>query len=110
MKPPKKPPPDNVGNVRGRIRALKMMARSHARVAAKQGGDYERALAKEMRARESQFKKLRVRLAKVPPVSETTPKKGAPKAAVTPQEPPKKRRAATVPADYDDLLDALGGL
>jgi len=85
-------------------------------MAAKEGGDYERALAKEMRARESQFKKLRVRLAKVQktvqgaPVSETKTKKGAPKAAVKPEEAPQKRSAARVPADYDDLLDALGGL
>ena len=116
MKTPKKPPPDNVGNVRGRIRALITSARQHARMAAKEGGDYDRALAKEMRAREPQFKKLRVRLAKVQktaqpaPVSKTKTKKGASKAVVKPQEAPKKRSAGTVPADYDDLLDALGGL
>jgi hypothetical protein len=85
-------------------------------MAAKDGGDYDRALAKEMRAREAQFKKLRIRLAKVQktaqaaPVSETKTKKRASKATVKPQEPPKKRSAARVPADYDDLLDALGGL
>jgi hypothetical protein len=62
MKPTKKPPPDNVGNVLGRIRALKVVAHQNA---AMDEGDPERALARHMKAIEPRLKKLRARLAKV---------------------------------------------
>ena len=116
MKTPKKPPPDNVGNLRGRIHSLLVSAHQNAKMEAKEGGDYERVLAKEMKQREPQFKNLRIRLAKVQkmsqgaPVSTVKPKKSRAKPAAEPQEPSKKRSAGTVPADYDDLLAALGGL
>jgi hypothetical protein len=117
MRKPKKPPPDNPGNVMGRIRALQTVIKQHASMAVKEGADPARALAKAQRQFEPDLKKLRARLAKVQKTTQTAPvpkaktKKKASKATVKPQEAQKKRSAGTtVPADYDDLLAALGGL
>lgn len=74
---------------------------------AKEGGDYDRALAKAMREFEPRFKNLRARLAKVQGKAPATKPQKAPEAPTT---KPKKRSAARVPADYDDLLATLGDL
>jgi len=118
----KKPPPDTIGNVRGRIAALKKSVRQSAAMAAKEGDDYDKALAKGMRAVGKELKDLRARLAEVektdktPPVSTgRKPKSRATtskpeKVPESSQEKPKKRSATRVPADYDDLLETLSGL
>ena len=80
MKPLKKPPPDNEGNVVGRIRALKTLARERAKM---DEGEHERALGRRLKELEPQLHKLRARLAKV-------------------------RKSA--PAPKGDLLATLGGL
>lgn len=122
----KKPPPDTLGNVQGRIAALKTSVRQNAAMAAKEGDDYDKALAKGMRAADRELKKLEARLAKVKntdktsPVGNTRKLSSKPKSRATtsepekapesPQEQPKKRSATRVPADYKDLLDTLNGL
>ena len=119
MRTSRKAPPDNVGNIRGRLQALKMNVRSHATMGTKEGGDYDRILAKELKLVGSRLKTLQGRLIKlqkkVPAVSDPTGSKGktkkkASKTTGKPQKTSQKRGTATVPADYDDLLDALGGL
>jgi len=115
MKTSKKPPPDSVGNVLGRISALRMVAQQHAGVAVREGDDYGKALAKSMGARKTAFKELQQRLetaraANGSTAPEPKTKKKGLTASVAPQEPSKKKGGGTVPKDYDDLLATLGGL
>lgn len=107
MKQPKKPPPDTVGNVRGRIAALRQQARRNATM---DEGNYDRALARHMRAIEPQLKKLRVRLAKA--------KKLEPETTVVPLQKAtrrsRKRSKVAAPTKAangdDDLLSVLDAL
>lgn len=119
MKTPKKSPPDNVGNMRGRIYMLKSSARLAAGMAAREDGvSYDQVLIKELKKLEPELKKLHARLAKAQkgakaPASKTKPKKAAEKpkkVAEKPQKRSKKRSATRVPKDYDDLLETLGNL
>lgn len=109
MRPPKKPPPDTVGNLRGRMRMLRTGARVSAGADARDGADYDRALAKHMKALESRLADLRVRLARVqeeePPTKPTSEKpRGRPSGPMA--VPPSKRAKK----DGGDLLDELGAL
>ena len=61
---PKKPPPDDPANLRGRIVALMHGARQKATVDARDGANYEKALAKRLRAIKLALASLRGRLAK----------------------------------------------
>lgn len=108
MKSPKKPPPDTVGNLRGRMRALRTSARVAAGADARDGADYERALAKHRKALEPRMADLRARLARVR-------KGGAPEPE--PQKPQKQRRRPSGPMAVPpskrkggNLLDDLGAL
>lgn len=65
MRKPKKPPPDTVGNVRGRMRMLRTLATQSAKVDAREGKDYDAALARHLRAAENSLQKLRRRLDRV---------------------------------------------
>lgn len=95
MSPPKKPPPDDVGNLRGRMQALRLIARQRARM---DEGEYVRALGRRMKEIEPQLNALRKRLAVVRK-SEEAPKEAAPRGARTPAK------------DRDgNLLDTLGSL
>ena len=108
----KKAPPDNIGNLHGRLQALKTGAQNYAGMVAKEGGDYDHALAKETKALKSRFKGLRDRLAKTQKSSTKTKGKSKrqSKDPVGSSGAPKKRSAGTVPADYDDLLETLEDL
>ena len=110
MKPPKKPPPDTEGNLRGRMRLLRTVAKQNARVDEREGGDYERALAKHTRAVEPRLAKLKVRMARVlkatPVPKAPVPKKGSSKARGPVEVAPSKRAKAVAA----DLLDELGAL
>jgi hypothetical protein len=102
MRTTKRPPPDNEGNLRGRMKLLRVSARQNARLAVREGADYDKALARQLKAIEPGLKDLRARLERV--------RKGLPEPAEPPQEAPKKRSATRVPADYEDLLDTLASL
>jgi len=112
MSASKKPPPDTVANVRGRINALKLSAQQHAAMDAKEdGGDLDKALVKHMKVIESRLKKLQGRLAKA--------QKSAPKdqPAVAREKPRDSLKKATEKAptpkqeqEAGDLLAALSAL
>jgi len=95
MRAPKKPPPDTEGNLRGRIRAVKTLARQCART---DEGDYERALGRHLKAAEPQLKALRARLAAV--------RGGAPSSPAATRA--KSREAGARTADQADILETLG--
>lgn len=97
MSPQKKPPPDDVGNLRGRMLALRTVARQRARM---DEGEHLRALGRRMKEIEPQLNALRRRLAAV----RAAAAKDAPKPERTPAA------GTTVPAPDGDLLDALGSL
>lgn len=103
MKPPKKPPPDNEGNVLGRIRALKISVHRQAAMDTKEGGDYDKALAKHMRAAETQLKKLRARLKKVRRDQPVTP-------PTVKQKLAQRRAARSGTASKGDILATLNSL
>ena len=111
MKGPKKPPPDTVGNVLGRIGQLKRTARRSASADVRGGADKDRALAKHMRAIEPALKKLQRRLdaarkseaANPPPAAEDPVTKKR-----TRRKPAKK--AAREPGDQEDAEDLLSAL
>lgn len=120
----KKPPPDTIGNVRGRIAELKRSVRRNAAMEVREGGDYDKALAKGMKSVARDLKKFEARLAKVRKTDKSARvgsgrssgkkskargarKKKAEKAPQTLQKKAKKRSATKVPADYDDLLETL---
>jgi hypothetical protein len=63
--PDRKPPPDTVGNLHGRILAARLLAQQTAAVDAKGGSDPDRALAKRLAEIEPTLKALRRRLAAV---------------------------------------------
>jgi hypothetical protein len=67
----KKPrhPPDNIGNVGGRIRRLRDSAKANARLAAKDGEDYQKALTHYLRSIKKQLRELEDRLEQCPPVA-----------------------------------------
>lgn len=117
MRTPKKPPPDTVGNVRGRMSALRTSATQNARMSAKEGQDFVKSLGKELKQIAPQMKKLKARLEKArknapasPAKPPSKPRKKARRAPETTQKPAKKQGSARVPADYDDLLATLGDL
>jgi len=102
-----------VGNLRGRLRAVKVIARQTARVAARDGADLDRAMAKELKAIKPTLKKLQARLAKTRQAEGTLKgSKGSAqqRRAKTPQKPPGKVSRGKVPEDYDDLLATLNEL
>ena len=70
-------PPDHVGNVCGRISKLRASARQKARMAARDGEDYQRALARHMRAIKTQLRELEDRLERCPPAAPATEARGA---------------------------------
>ena len=105
MKPPKKPPPDTVGNVRGRIALLRDQAKRNASL---EEGDPEKALARHLRAIEPELQKLRVRLAKVQ--KSATPAASvqeAPQPSRKPRMPSQARAASEEDEDILSVLDAL---
>jgi hypothetical protein len=110
MKPPKKPPPDNVGNVLGRIRALKVSVRQNARMDARDGGDYDKALAKHMASAEKRFKKLHIRLKKVRKDQPATVPAKPVRKAQSPSKKATKKRTTRKGRDEGDILAALGAL
>lgn len=111
MPAPKKPPPDTVGNVRGRILKLKRGARRHARMDAKNGADEERALAKHLREIEPALKKLQRRLAKARK-SEGDSTRAASVAAADKKAPKRNASKSREPKadEEDDLLSKLDAL
>lgn len=110
MRKPKKPPPDTVGNVRGRIGALRTTARQGASMDAREGVDKMRALGRHMKAIEPDLKKLQRRLEKARKLEGSAP---AAKGADAAGEEKKTREAAndaTPDRDEDDLLAKLDSL
>jgi len=61
----KKPPPDDVGNLRGRRRRLVEIALQAARVEARDGADIEKARARALRDIEPRLADLDRRLARI---------------------------------------------
>ena len=117
----KKPPPDTIGNVRGRIAALKKSVRQNAAMAAKEGDDYVKALAKGMKAADRELKKLEARLAKVrktdktPPVASTRKLSSKPKSRTatsksekTPESSQEKLRFTSCHGGSTRVLYGLG--
>lgn len=102
----KTPPPDTIGNLQGRIAALKSAGHRNAAMEAKQGGDYDKVLAKWEKETAPLLRSFERRLACL--------EKGKPPALVKGAqggpEKPKKRSATRVPSDYQDLLDKLDSL
>jgi hypothetical protein len=110
MRPSKKPPPDTVGNVLGRIGMLKSRARAAASTDVREGGDLEKATQRRMREAAPELENLQRRLAKARKVE----KDGGAVSGVEPEDEPKKpsrkpsRRRRRTPGD--DLLDQLDSL
>jgi len=101
----KLPPPDNEGNLLGRMSRLKSQARSHAQLELKESdGDPKTVFAKHVKKIDKELVALRKRLAKVRGVEEPS------KAPEKPQKPEEESSQGRVPADYDDLLARLGEL
>lgn len=97
--------------MRGRISALKVEARQNAAMDAKDGADYDQALAKYLRAFEPRLKKYRARLAKAQknapkdqPVAARSKRRGSFKKAASKPATPKEAQEA------GDLLGALSAL
>jgi len=100
----KQPPPDHPGNIRGRISALKSLARIQAKAKVKaMGGNYDAALKTRLTSLGPQLKKLRARLKKVSgKAAPATPSKRKTKIVPAP-------KSVAVPAG-SDLLSQLSGL
>lgn len=95
MRSPKKAPPDTEGNVAGRILQLRQQAKQTARVEARDGGDYLRALGRQTKALEPELAKLKKRLSKA---------KGSARRARAAED------AEPAEEGGDDLLATLGAL
>lgn len=106
MKPAKRAPPDTVGNVVGRIRAVELRARQAARVEARADGDYLRCLGRHMRACGPELDGLRRRLAK----AREAEGRGQHGAVPKPREAEGRGRQEESPAEGSDLLETLGAL
>jgi hypothetical protein len=108
---PKKPPPDTVGNVLGRISALKSSVRRGASVAARERGDYEQAFARGMRKAEPDLSKLRRRLERCRKSQKKTAKAPPPDSRRRRGDAAKKAETGVVDSESsEDLLDTLDSL
>lgn len=114
MRTPKKPPPDTVANVWGRIRQLRRLAKQNASVDARDGADRDRALAKHMRAIEPALKKLQRRLEKARKTEGSSPSVKSSKTSSRRRKGPKSAKKAKTSKGSsdgdDDLLSKLDSL
>jgi hypothetical protein len=105
----KKPPPDTVENLLGRMGLIRTSARMNAYADSREGSDYDQALTRRMREVESKMIGLESRLERMQKGipgdrSRSVPKK-SPKLPSEPQEVSKQAEPS-----LGDLLDELGAL